>query len=85
MINLVIERLRMAQPIPYKDEKLKNAICFFANEHEKLTRKPLSQTFLYKYLAFLDFKSIEHRAGHRADLYGHEARPGTHGTVRKTQ
>ena len=49
----------MAQAIPYKDEKLKNAICFFAKEHEKLTRKPLSQTFLYKYLAFLDFKSIE--------------------------
>ena len=49
----------MASSIPYREEKIKNAICFFASEHEKHTHKPLSQTFLYKYLAFLDFKSIE--------------------------
>ncbi|MCG6535689.1 MAG: SocA family protein [Syntrophales bacterium LBB04] len=49
----------MPSTIPYREEKIKNAICFFASEHEKRTRKPLSQTFLYKYLAFLDFKSIE--------------------------
>jgi len=45
--------------IAYQKEKIENAICFFAFEHKKKTRKPLSQTFLYKYLAFLDFKSLE--------------------------
>lgn len=45
--------------IAYRNEKIENAICFFAAMHKKATRKPLSQTFLYKYLAFLDFKSVE--------------------------
>ena len=45
--------------IPYQKEKIENAILFFAKEHRKKTRKHLLQTFLYKYLAFLDFKSLE--------------------------
>ena len=45
--------------IAYQKEKIENAICFFASEHRKRTKKPLYQIFLYKYLAFLDFKSIE--------------------------
>jgi len=45
--------------IPYRKEKLLNAICFFAIEHHKKTSKPLYQTYLYKYLALLEFKSIE--------------------------
>jgi len=45
--------------ISYQEEKIKNAICFFAWEHNKRTKKLLSQTFLYKYLAFLDFNSVE--------------------------
>ena len=45
--------------IPYQKQKIENAICFFAHEHKKETRKPLYQTFLYKYLAFLDFESIK--------------------------
>jgi len=44
--------------IPYQKQKIENAICFFAREHKKKTRKPLYQTFLYKYLAFLDFETI---------------------------
>jgi len=44
--------------IPYQKEKIENAICFFASEHLKKTRHPLYQTFLYKYLAFLDFESL---------------------------
>ena len=44
--------------IPYQKEKIENAICFFAREHQKKIREPLYQTFLYKYLAFLDFESI---------------------------
>ncbi len=43
----------------YQKEKVENAICFFASEHIKRTKKPLPQTFLYKYLAFLDFESLE--------------------------
>jgi len=45
--------------IPYQKEKLENAICFFASEHQKVTHRPLPQTFLYKYLAFLDFRILE--------------------------
>jgi len=44
--------------IPYQKEKIENAICFFAFEHQKKTKHPLYQTFLYKYLAFLDFESL---------------------------
>jgi hypothetical protein len=44
--------------IPYKNEKIQNAIAFFAKEHCKKVRKPLYQTYLYKYLAFLDFISL---------------------------
>ncbi len=49
----------MAVIIPHREEKIKNAICFFASEHERLTHKPLTHTLLHKYLAFLDFASIE--------------------------
>ncbi|MFW6137805.1 MAG: Panacea domain-containing protein [Spirochaetota bacterium] len=45
--------------IAYREEKINNAICYFAKAHRKATKKYLSQTFLYKYLAFLEFKSIE--------------------------
>jgi len=45
--------------IPYQKEKIENAICFFASEHQKKTKQLLYQTFLYKYLAFLDFESLK--------------------------
>jgi len=45
--------------IPYKDQKIENAIAYFVKEYYKKTRKPLYQTFLYKFLAFLDFDSIK--------------------------
>jgi uncharacterized phage-associated protein len=45
--------------IPYRDEKIIHAIAWFAREHKKKTHKPLSQTGLYKYLAFLDFDSLK--------------------------
>ncbi len=45
--------------IPYQKEKIENAICFFAYEHKKATRKFLTQTYLYKYLALFDFKCLE--------------------------
>ncbi|MEA1947234.1 MAG: Panacea domain-containing protein [Thermodesulfobacteriota bacterium] len=45
--------------IPYKDEKIQNAIAFFAHNHKKKARRYLYQTYLYKYLAFLDFSSLK--------------------------
>ena len=45
-----------------KNEKLKNAICYFAQRHpSKKGGAPLYQTYLYKFLAFMDFGSIEER------------------------
>jgi uncharacterized phage-associated protein len=45
--------------IPYQKEKIGNAICFFALEHRQKSGQPLTQTYLYKYLAFVDFLSVE--------------------------
>jgi uncharacterized phage-associated protein len=45
--------------IAYQKEKIENAICFFATEHQKATRQALPQTFLYKYLAFFDFECLK--------------------------
>lgn len=42
-----------------KNPKLKNAILYFAKEHSERKGQPLYQTYLYKFLAFMDFKSIE--------------------------
>ena len=55
----------MAVSIPDREERIKNAICFFAAEHQRLTGSPLTHTSLYKYLAFLDYASIE-KTGHPA-------------------
>jgi len=45
--------------IPYQKEKLENAICFFAKEHTAKAKKPLYQTYLYKYLALFDFQHLK--------------------------
>ncbi len=45
--------------IPYQNEKIDNAICFFANEYKYKTKKYLPSMFLYKFLAFLDFSSVK--------------------------
>lgn len=50
---------------PGKEDKIKNAICFFAFEHERLTGKLPTLKSLYDYLAFLDYASIE-KTGHPA-------------------
>ena len=44
-----------------KNEKLKNAICYFAQKHPSKKGAPLYQTYLYKFLAFMDFGSIAER------------------------
>lgn len=43
----------------YQKERIENTICYLAIEHRKRKGEPLYQTFLYKYLAFLEFDSVE--------------------------
>lgn len=43
----------------YQQERVENAICYFAGEHRKRTHRYISQTELYKYLAFFDFRMLE--------------------------
>ena len=45
--------------IVYKREKIENAICFFASEYLKRTKRNIPQTILYKMLAFLDFNVLK--------------------------
>jgi len=44
--------------IPYQKERIEGAIAFFASKHKEQAKQNLSQTALYKYLAFFDFKSL---------------------------
>jgi hypothetical protein len=45
--------------LPYRKERIDNALLFFAQNHYKKTKKYLSQTFLYKYLAFFEFRYLK--------------------------
>ena len=45
--------------VSYRKERIDNAILFFAQNHYKKTKKYLSQTFLYKYLAFFEFRYLK--------------------------
>jgi hypothetical protein len=45
--------------LPYKKERTDNAILFFAQKHYQKTKNYLSQTFLYKYLAFFEFRYLK--------------------------
>jgi recombinational DNA repair protein (RecF pathway) len=45
--------------LSYRKERIDNAILFFAENHYKKTKKYLSQTFLYKYLAFFEFRYLK--------------------------
>jgi len=43
----------------YRKERIDNTLLFFAQNHYKKTKKYLSQTFLYKYLAFFEFRYLK--------------------------
>ena len=45
--------------LAYRRERIDNAILFFAQKHYEKTKKFLSQTFLYKYLAFFEFRYLK--------------------------
>lgn len=52
----------------YSNEKIENAICFFAREHYQHTRRYPTQTHIYKYLAFFDFQLLEETGQAPLDL-----------------
>jgi hypothetical protein len=43
----------------FQKERINNIVLFFAQEHLKKTKLSLSQTALYKYLAFFEFRLIK--------------------------
>jgi hypothetical protein len=45
--------------IAYRKERINHAMLFFAQEHHKKTHRYLSQTVLYKYLAFFEFRYLK--------------------------
>ena len=52
----------------YQKERIENAICFFAREHHKKTRRFPSQTHIYKYLALFEFEILEETGDAPLDL-----------------
>jgi hypothetical protein len=46
--------------VAYRKERINHALLFFAQEHYKKTHKYLSQTVLYKYLAFFEFRYLKY-------------------------
>ena len=45
--------------LAYQKERLENTMLFFVLEHYRKTKKYPSQTILYKYLAFFEFRYLE--------------------------
>ena len=43
----------------YRKERIDNTLLFFAQKHHQKTKNYLSQTFLYKYLAFFEFRYLK--------------------------
>ena len=62
----------------YKKERVDNAVFFFAQKHYQKTKKYLSQTALYKYLAFFEFRYLK-KAGDMPLELTYKAMP--HGPV----
>ena len=52
----------------YQKERIENAICFFAREHYKKTKRFPSQTVIYKYLALFEFEILEETGESPLDL-----------------
>lgn len=45
--------------VAYKREKLENALSYIIRIHNVLAKKEATQTYIYKYMALIDFKAIE--------------------------
>ena len=59
LINFDLSDIFNISMLAYRKERIDNAILFFAQNHYKKTKKYLSQTFLYKYLAFFEFRYLK--------------------------
>jgi hypothetical protein len=55
--------------IAYRKERIENAMLYFAKAHQKKTRRYLSQTALYKYLAFFEFRMLDRIGEMPLDLH----------------
>jgi uncharacterized phage-associated protein len=64
--------------VAYRKERINHALLFFAQEHYKKTHNYLSQTALYKYLAFFEFRYLKSHGEMPLDL---EYRAMEHGPV----
>lgn len=54
--------------LAYRKERVNNLLLFFAIEHYKKTKTFLSQTALYKYLAFFEFRHLFYRGDMPVEL-----------------
>ncbi|OHD17292.1 MAG: hypothetical protein A2Y38_25330 [Spirochaetes bacterium GWB1_59_5] len=45
--------------VAYRQDRINNAICYFAAEHRRRAQKPAYQTYIYKYLAIFDFRILQ--------------------------
>ena len=52
----------------YRRERLENAIAYIIKIHTHLAQKPAAQTYIYKYLALIDFRAIEETGSPVFDL-----------------
>jgi len=59
LTDIVLSGIFIIAMLSYRKERIDNAILFFARNHYKKTKKYLSQTFLYKYLAFFEFRYLK--------------------------
>jgi hypothetical protein len=64
--------------LAYRKERIDNILLFFAREHYKKTKKYLSQTALYKYIAFFEFRHLKARGDMPLEL---QYRAMEHGPV----
>jgi hypothetical protein len=54
--------------LAYEKERLENALAYIAIIHKKLTNKPAYQTYIYKYLALIDFTEVKETGRTMFDL-----------------
>ena len=59
MTVLLLSDIFIMVMLSYRKERIDNSLLFFAQKHYQKTKKYLSQTFLYKYLAFFEFRYLK--------------------------
>jgi len=59
LTDFILSDIFIMAMLSYQKERIDNALLFFAEKHYQKTKKYLSQTFLYKYLAFFEFRYLK--------------------------